>query len=1206
MKKVERRRLDKEQEQVMRIGDRYDLGEQIGAGGMGTVYRGEDTLTGLGVAIKSLKPDAILADPNMVMRFMREATALRQLNHPNIVKVIDSLEHQGIHYIVMEYMSGGSLRDVLDEVKLLPVERALQIMLDLADALTRAHRLEIIHRDLKPANVLIADDDTPRLTDFGVAHLGQEERVTKTGMAIGTLDYISPEAFNGEVVDKRADIWAFGVMLFEMVIGKKPFLGSSVSNVIKAVLTDPVPDLETLRPDLPIALVDLIYRMLERDPHARIPSVRLIGAELEAIIQGRDTGTIQRVAPPDSEGRFVGNTVEIAPKSPEAIIVPHNLPNQPTPFVGRKNELGAIQGLFDDPDVRLITLLGPGGMGKTRIALEAARLNLQRFEDGAYFVPLAPLENVDLLVSTIADHINFTFAGADGHQGQLVNYLSEKTLLLVLDNFEHLLDGVDVIAEILQHAPFVQIMVTSRALLRLRNEHSYEITGMILPEDTVSIDQLQEYPAIKLFLQSAHRVMPDFVVDEHSAPHVVQIIGQVQGLPLGIELAAAWLEMLSGEEIVAEINQSLDFLETDLRDVPERHRSIRAVFEYSWNLMQETERDSFMKLTIFRGGFEREAAQSVAGAGLRTLNSLINKSLLTRDPTGRYRLHTLLRQYAEEHFANHADSESVHEAHAMYYGRFLEKVQSMYNTRNEEKAADMVEIELENARLAWNWAIQNQRWEPLSKSLYTMLMFHIGRSMSREGAAMFDTLAQALITHGQSDTAIYWQTRSHQAWVSNSLGDYELVWQYASGAYDFFQKTSNGWAMSEALNTMSYVKMMQGDYDASVDYASKAIEHSNQPDVPPISWFMGMGNKGYAEFLRGNDEEARRIYEEIIERSKTVDYSPPGNAYMINNLGEIVRAMGENDQAREMFNRAYKIFEQHKLRRGMAFTLNNLAGIEFQSGNNVRAKAFYLRAYELNKEIGDQWGIGHSLAALGNTAMFSSNFAEARQYFEQSLKIRRDMGDQKSAAESLLDLGRVAAIEGDYDAAKKCSEEGLIIYREIGDKFGTVSALLGIGVSLIGLNQPNEAMIFVEEAHELGHGLQRDFIHERITATSGEICLMKGNYDKAEIFFNELVEVGMKTLASKQIMAVALSGFAEIMAQRDKNELALELITLSMHCIGEFTLFAPHIEKRKQALLKRLSEELPETTVRDINERSMSQDVLKLAEGLLKQVRLSA
>lgn len=277
------------------VGSRYERGAMIGRGGMGNVYRGLDTHTGTIVALKLLHRDIVADNPYLVDRFKREGEALRQLNHPNIVKILDAVEEGDRHYLIMEYVGGGSLRTLLDKHGTLPVEQVLNIALDLADALARAHRLNIIHRDIKPDNVLLTEDGQPRLTDFGVAHLGDRTRLTQTGSVIGTYAYLSPEACHGLPLDERADIWSFGVMLYEALAGQPPFKADSTAAILTAILNRPAPDLQRLRPEVSPPLLSLISRMLEKDRDRRISSIRLVGAELEAMIRSLDTPLRQMV-----------------------------------------------------------------------------------------------------------------------------------------------------------------------------------------------------------------------------------------------------------------------------------------------------------------------------------------------------------------------------------------------------------------------------------------------------------------------------------------------------------------------------------------------------------------------------------------------------------------------------------------------------------------------------------------------------------------------------------------------------------------------------------------------------------------------------------------------------------------------------------------------------------------------------------------------
>jgi DNA-binding NarL/FixJ family response regulator/predicted Ser/Thr protein kinase len=271
---------------MRQIGKRYEIEKLIGSGAVGRVYLGRDTETGEPVAIKELISDWVAHAPDAVERFRREGEALRKLNHPNIVKVLATLEEEGQHYLVMEYVGGGSLADLLKRQPQLPIQQVISIGLELSDALSRAHHLEIIHRDIKPGNILLAEDGTPRLTDFGLAHLGSYPALTTAGQLLGTFQYLSPEACANEPLDARADIWSFGVVLFEMLTGRLPFDGDSPIEIIHAIQNQPVPEVSWYRKEAPAPLAELIRRMLMRDRPVRLASARLVGAELEAMQHG--------------------------------------------------------------------------------------------------------------------------------------------------------------------------------------------------------------------------------------------------------------------------------------------------------------------------------------------------------------------------------------------------------------------------------------------------------------------------------------------------------------------------------------------------------------------------------------------------------------------------------------------------------------------------------------------------------------------------------------------------------------------------------------------------------------------------------------------------------------------------------------------------------------------------------------------------------
>lgn len=276
------------------IADRFEISDPeqdlLMKGGMGNVYRATDTQTGQTVAIKAVKADLITADPNLVARFKREGKALRQLNHANIVKMVTAVQDNDRQFLVMEYVGGGSLRDLLDEQGALPIARILEITIPLANALFHAHCRGIVHRDLKPTNVLLAEDGTPRLTDFGVAYVADSTRLTETGARLGTINYFSPEACSGEKLDERTDIWALGVMLYEMLTGERPFIGHNIGATAMAILTEPIPDLPQLRSSISPTLADLVGHMLEKNRDQRVPNMALVEAALKLEVRLRERG----------------------------------------------------------------------------------------------------------------------------------------------------------------------------------------------------------------------------------------------------------------------------------------------------------------------------------------------------------------------------------------------------------------------------------------------------------------------------------------------------------------------------------------------------------------------------------------------------------------------------------------------------------------------------------------------------------------------------------------------------------------------------------------------------------------------------------------------------------------------------------------------------------------------------------------------------
>ncbi len=385
--------------------------------------------------------------------------------------------------------------------------------------------------------------------------------------------------------------------------------------------------------------------------------------------------------------------------------------SQPAFFIGRNTELNDIALSMQNPLCRLLTLTGPGGIGKTRLALEVSRLHRQAFRDGTYFVPLQSLDSHEFIGMALVESLHFAYSPKLDLLEQLLEYLSERSLLLVLDNFEHLLDGAELLSEILARAPQVKMLITSRQRLNLAEEWVYEVGGLTFPTRE-SETEIEGYSAVQLFMQHARRVHNSFTLTAHK-PAVGRICRLVGGMPLGIELSSAWVRVLPCETIADEIQRSLDILETSARNVSPRHRNMRAAFDHSWNLLSDEERNVFMRLSVFRGGFGLRSAEHVAGAQLHTLTRLVDQSFLHLDANGRYQIHELLRQYGEEQLnASPKARKQALDLHRAYYMGVLAECEIKIDFLGKQKEAiATINTEHENIRLAWKRAIEQGCFE---------------------------------------------------------------------------------------------------------------------------------------------------------------------------------------------------------------------------------------------------------------------------------------------------------------------------------------------------------------------------------------------------------------------------------------------------------------------------------------------------------------
>lgn len=664
-----------------------------------------------------------------------------------------------------------------------------------------------------------------------------------------------------------------------------------------------------------------------------------------------------------------------------------NLPVELTPFIGRNKELDELARLLSDPQCRLITLIGPGGSGKTRLAIEAAYKNASRYTDGICFVGLQSLSSGEFFVSALADALPYSPRGSD-EQLQLLDFLRHKSMLLVLDNFEHLVSASDLLSQILTHARDIMLLVTSREVLNLREEWLFPVTGMSFPTDTAETD-IERYEAVQFFVEYARRTQRDFSL-KHDVKNVVRLCQILEGIPLALELAASWLKSLPCSAIVHEIELDVDFLNTPMRNLPVRHRSMRAVFEQSWKLLTDDEQWVFRGLSVFRGGFRREAAESVTGAQLPILSSLVDKSLLRIESSGRYYFHELLRQYAAEQLAHHPDGpQLVYARHVDYFANLLYRREIDLNTSHQHDAIAHLESELSNIRVAWQRAVDDFNVAAIRKGTYAYYLLSDVQGRYQEwrdaGGKAIERI-QAVAPSEARDLSLALLHSCNGA-IYIRLGDFERAQaelEIAVAIYRQLNANPPPGLGTDPLSNMGLLAVIVGDYARAIMLTEESLQRTAPDDLTNQTFALYV--LANANFFQGQSEQAlghaRRAYQ--ISSSLGEKYLA---SYILISLGNIVQALEDYDQAREYYQKSYHIKETFSEQGGMAFALNCMARIAWLQADYAEAKRLFQQGHDLYQKVNDPGGLATSMLGLGDTALAQDDHTKAHADFCQALEI---------------------------------------------------------------------------------------------------------------------------------------------------------------------------------------------------------------------------
>jgi predicted ATPase/class 3 adenylate cyclase len=639
---------------------------------------------------------------------------------------------------------------------------------------------------------------------------------------------------------------------------------------------------------------------------------------------------------------------------------PHNLPPQNTPFVGRSADLAALAEQLARPSCRLLTLIGPGGIGKTRLALQVAAAQIENFRDGVYFIALAPLNSAEQIVPTLAEALRFAFHNREPLLEQLLRYLSGRQLLLVVDNFEHVIEGAEMIGQVLQRAPQVRILVTSRERLNLIEEELYLLHGMALPESP-SDPQFETYSAICLFEQALQRSRGlSLQMSEREA--ALRIGHLVEGVPLAIELACGWARLLSLEEIAAEIERSLDFLQVAQRDRPERHRSLRAAFEYSWRLLEEEDQAGLRRLAVFRGSFDRHAAQQVANCSLPRLAGLMDKSLLrsTRHLDGSltYDLHPLIRQYAADKLVQNAEeSKQVQQRHCDWFAGLAQQVAGGLQGAQQPQALRSLAEHYDDLFLAWNWAFCHRQPQAMQQLGEALVLFWSLRGRCSEGV---QHLAPVLA-----------------AWPEPGLFRAQLcLWQaqllFEAGCYDDARPL-----VEEAL---AMVEPFQ-------------LWHLRAPLLNLLA---------NTAWIRGNYQIAETLFLQSCEQARQVG-DRAAELQAMSGLGRHAWSLGQYAQAQQYYELALKQAREVGMPIQVAGLLDNLGVVMRDQQKYELARTYLEESLQCLRSLGIEWRVPFVLNHLGGVLLYLENFDVAEEMLEESIRLGRKVGDLRIVGYSILD-----------------------------------------------------------------------------------------------------------------------------------------------------------------------------------------------------------
>ena len=979
---------------------RYRIERLLGQGTFGRVWLAIDEELQRPVAIKIPSVLPRKADEGGD-QFLVEARTLAALDHPHIVPVYDvGRTERGSLYVVSKFIEGSTLASRLARGRL-PWDEIGRLIAPLCDALTHAHAKGIVHRDVKPANILL-EEKTGRvyLADFGLAVL--HSQAAGDDQIAGTPAYMSPEQARAEAaIDPRSDIFSLGIVLYELLAGERPFQAQSASAVIREVINAKPRRLRDIDPTIPKALEEICKRAMAAEPASRYATAAEMATELRSWLEEHEAA--QRKAP-------------------------SNLPGTTTSLIGRDEDIERIRQQLTT--ARLVTLTGPGGVGKTRLAVEVAQTLLTTFPDGVFLVELAPVADAALVPSAIAQAVGVRESAGQSIVRSLCENVSGKRMLLVLDNFEHLLTSRDDVRQLLEHCPNLHALVTSRAPLHLAGEYEYPVPLLGLPGRDASAQALASVPAVALFVERARQSQPAFKLDASNAAAVAEICTRLDGLPLAIELAAARIKVFSAPSLLERLKAGLSLLSSRNAGAPGRQQTLRSAVEWSYDLLAEEEQQLFARLAVFSGGATLEAISQVCPAEEENidlvdgLTSLVENSLLRTTTHGdetRFVMLETMRDFARERLAASGAMNLLSLRHAEWIERLSQWAAEEMKSPNSNPCYDLLEREHPNIRAALTWCL-NRSGDRQAGDLGLSIGGHLWRFWAmrgyiQEGRKFLDDLLATF--GGERNDAVLAKAHYAAGCLKEDLAEYAAAREHYLVAQRIWQEAGDPSDLANAYVAFGSLASSQADYDAAEENYSKALaiwrEQGERRGVA-----VALSNLGTVEWARGNYDRSQAYHEESLAIRRELG-SLQGVAISLTSLGLLAARRGDFQAAWLLYSESLELLRAQDNKSGIAVLLNNLGDTACELGDYEKAEQLSFEALRLQQELGDRYSIAFTLETLGSLCVKQESFDAAVHFFAVSDAMRQEMGapvppGEQASRQELIDRARQALGRERFDA----------------------------------------------------------------------------------------------------------------------------------------------------------------------------------------------